>query len=56
MEQTNVIQLGRRAFHDSLTDVIRHGARELLKKTVGEDVQEWLESHRELITAEGNKL
>jgi hypothetical protein len=29
MEQTNVIQLGRPAFHDSLTDVVRHGAREL---------------------------
>jgi putative transposase len=55
MKQTNVIQLGRPAFHDSLTDVVRHGARELLKKAVEEEVQEWLESHRELRTAEGKQ-
>jgi putative transposase len=55
MAQTNVIQLGRPAFDDSLTDVIRHGARELLKKAVEEEVQEWLESHRELRTAEGKQ-
>lgn len=55
MEQTNVIQLGRPAFHDALTDVIRNGARELLRQAIEAEVADWLESHRELRTAEGKR-
>ncbi len=56
MTETNVFQLAQPGtFTDSLTEVLRHGARALLVRAVETEVAEFLGQHAELKTDDGRQ-
>lgn len=57
MKKTNVIELNRQAqsFDDPLTDVIRNGARKILKEALEAEIEMFLEQFKEFKTDDGKQ-
>ena len=45
MSNDNIIPLSNPAFHDQLTDLVRAGAQEIIRKAVREELDEFLNEH-----------
>ncbi len=56
MTDHNVFKLAQPGtFSDSLTEILRNGARSLLAQAVEAEVAEWLGHYRDLTTEEGRQ-
>lgn len=56
MTDDNVFKLAQPGtFSDSLTEILRNGARSLLVQAVEAEVADWLSRHRDLTTADGHQ-